>query len=113
MAGQGYQQTAKQCRVKLKKLKSDYRTIKDHNGRSGSDWKNWKQFDQIDSIHGNRLASDMRESACDSATVELGSKMDDGQQEEEMGMDLSAFSRRCRTNAHLTGPGEINRCSFF
>ncbi|XDV25761.1 hypothetical protein PO909_029621 [Leuciscus waleckii] len=48
LAAHGYHQTYKQCRDKLKKLKSDYRTIKDHNGRSGANRRTWKWFDQID-----------------------------------------------------------------
>uniref|UniRef100_A0A8C1S3F3 Myb/SANT-like DNA-binding domain-containing protein n=1 Tax=Cyprinus carpio TaxID=7962 RepID=A0A8C1S3F3_CYPCA len=48
LAAHGYHRTYKQCRDKLKKLKSDYRAIKDHNGRSGANRRTWKWFDQID-----------------------------------------------------------------
>ncbi|KAM9425935.1 uncharacterized protein KZ484_015007 [Pholidichthys leucotaenia] len=37
MASQGHIRTAKQCREKLKKLKSDYRAVKDHIARSSAD----------------------------------------------------------------------------
>ena len=64
---------------KLKKLKSDYRAIKDHNGRSGSNRKTWKWFDQMDAIYGQRPASNGRECGVDSAsTLLLESMMEDG-----------------------------------
>ncbi|XDV17970.1 hypothetical protein PO909_023758 [Leuciscus waleckii] len=47
LAAHGYHRTYKQCRDKLKKLKSDYRTIKDHNGTNR---RTWKWFDQMDAI---------------------------------------------------------------
>ncbi|XP_051512802.1 rho family-interacting cell polarization regulator 1-like isoform X2 [Myxocyprinus asiaticus] len=72
LAAHGYQQ----CREKLKKLKNDYRTIKDHNSQSGSDRRKWKWFDQMDAIYGNRPSSNGRESALESALLE--STMDDG-----------------------------------
>uniref|UniRef100_A0A3P8RN94 Myb/SANT-like DNA-binding domain-containing protein n=1 Tax=Amphiprion percula TaxID=161767 RepID=A0A3P8RN94_AMPPE len=61
--------TMKQCREKLKKLKSDYRSMKDHNGRSGSNWRCWKWFSQMDAIY--RPASNRRESGLDSITAGL------------------------------------------
>ncbi|XP_051556094.1 uncharacterized protein LOC127442256 [Myxocyprinus asiaticus] len=78
LAAHGYHRTYKQCREKLKKLKSDYRSIKDHNSRSGSNSeKKWKWFDQMDAIYGNRPAINGRESALESATPLLEPKMED------------------------------------
>ena len=57
LAAHGYQRTFQQCREKLKKLKSDYRSIKDLNNGSGSHRKSWKWFDQIDAIYGHKPAS--------------------------------------------------------
>ncbi|XP_023133615.2 zinc finger and SCAN domain-containing protein 29-like [Amphiprion ocellaris] len=69
MAGFGRNRLMKQCREKLKKLKSDYRYIKDHNGRSGSNRQRWKWFDQMDAIYGHQPASNGRESGLDSAAA--------------------------------------------
>ncbi|XP_077080711.1 zinc finger and SCAN domain-containing protein 29-like [Siphateles boraxobius] len=77
LSAHGYYRTYKQCRDKLKKLKSDYRTIKDHNGRSGANRRTWKWFDQMDAIYGRRPASNGREGALDSATSLLDNTFDD------------------------------------
>ncbi|CAM4491202.1 unnamed protein product [Leuciscus chuanchicus] len=77
LAAHGYHRTYKQCRDKLKKLKSDYRTIKDHNGRSGANRRTWKWFDQMDAIYGSRPASNGREGALDSATSLLDNTIED------------------------------------
>ena len=42
MEDHGYIRSYVQYRDKLKKLKSDYKAIKDQNGRSGSNRKSWK-----------------------------------------------------------------------
>uniref|UniRef100_A0A8C2HMM4 Myb/SANT-like DNA-binding domain-containing protein n=1 Tax=Cyprinus carpio TaxID=7962 RepID=A0A8C2HMM4_CYPCA len=63
LAAHGYLRTYKQCRDKLKELKSDYRSIKDHNSRSGSNRRSWKWFDQMDAIYGGRPTSIGREGA--------------------------------------------------
>ncbi|KAM9447000.1 uncharacterized protein Hap1MRO34_023451 isoform 1-T2 [Clarias gariepinus] len=49
-------------------MKSDYRSIKDHNSRSGSNRRSWKWFDKMDAIYGGRPTSNGREGALDSAT---------------------------------------------
>ncbi|XP_033996621.1 uncharacterized protein LOC117490946 [Trematomus bernacchii] len=67
----GYARTFQQCRDKLKKLKSEYRAVKDHNGRSGSDRRSWKWFDLMNDIYGRRPASVGREGGLDSATALL------------------------------------------
>ncbi len=78
LAAHGYRRTYKQCRDKLKKLKSDYRSIKDHNSRSGSNRRSWKWFDQMDAIYGGRPTSVGREGALDSATPMLENTIADG-----------------------------------
>ncbi|KAL2092881.1 hypothetical protein ACEWY4_012679 [Coilia grayii] len=49
----GFQHTAKQCREKIKKLRQDYKRLKDHNSKSGSDRKTNKWYDILDSILGH------------------------------------------------------------
>ena len=78
MAAHGYQRTYQQCREKLKKLKSDYRVIKDHNGRSGSSRKSWRWFNLMDSIYGHRPASNGRAASMDTATSLLEAMVEDG-----------------------------------
>lgn len=68
LAAHGYQRTFRQCREKLKKLKSDYRFI---NGRSDSYRKNWKWFIQMDAMYGHRPASHGREDGIDSTREEV------------------------------------------
>lgn len=68
MAAQGFHRSFQQCRDKLKKLKSDYRQVKDHNSRSGVNRKTWKWFDQMDGIYGHRPANQGKESGLDTAT---------------------------------------------
>ena len=77
LATHGYQRTFQQCREKLKKLKSDYRAIKDHNGRSGSNRRKWKWFNQMDAIYGHRPANNGRKGGLDSATALLQAIVDD------------------------------------
>ncbi|KAI3368219.1 hypothetical protein L3Q82_007946 [Scortum barcoo] len=48
--------TGKQCRDKLKKLKQDYRRIKNHNVRNGSNCWTSKWFDRLDAVLGHRPA---------------------------------------------------------
>ncbi|KAL3056679.1 hypothetical protein OYC64_019207 [Pagothenia borchgrevinki] len=57
----GYARTFQQCRDKLKKLKSEYRAVKEHNGWSGSDRRSWKWFDLMNDIYGSRPSSVGRE----------------------------------------------------
>ncbi|KAL2102556.1 hypothetical protein ACEWY4_001724 [Coilia grayii] len=78
MASHGsHVRTFVQCCEKLKKLKSDYRSIKDHNGRSGSNRKNWRWFELMDNIYGHRPANSGREGGLDSATSILESLTED------------------------------------
>jgi hypothetical protein len=76
MAAEGFQRTPEQCRVKNKKLRSDYRKVKDHNSRSGVQRKNWKWLDMMDAIYGHRPASLGREGGIDAATSLLESMME-------------------------------------
>ncbi|KAM9306748.1 uncharacterized protein KZ484_000138 [Pholidichthys leucotaenia] len=68
MAAQGYNRTAKQCREKLKKMKFNYRAIKDHKGRSGAIRKEWKWYDQMDVIYRHRPASNSKDFGLNTAT---------------------------------------------
>lgn len=56
LAGLGINHTAKQCREKIKKLKQDYKRIKEHNNQSGSERKKSKWYDLLDEILNRRTA---------------------------------------------------------
>ncbi|XP_065120436.2 uncharacterized protein [Paramisgurnus dabryanus] len=50
----GIHHTSKQCREKIKKLKQDYRKIKEHNNQSGSNFRSGKWFAAMDAILGHK-----------------------------------------------------------
>ena len=54
---EGYQRDWQQCRTKVKNLKREYRTVKDHNGETGKGRKTCKFFQELDSILGHRPTS--------------------------------------------------------
>ncbi|XP_034068951.1 zinc finger protein with KRAB and SCAN domains 2-like isoform X1 [Gymnodraco acuticeps] len=85
MSERGLSRTFLQCREKLKKMKSEYRQVKDNNNTSGAGRKQWKWFDLLDQIYGHRPANVGREGGLDSATALLESLQDDyiGTSEEE------------------------------
>ncbi|XP_045067915.1 zinc finger protein with KRAB and SCAN domains 2-like isoform X1 [Coregonus clupeaformis] len=59
LAALGFNRTSKQCRDKLKKLKQEYRRVKDDNNKSGSNHRGERWFAIIDSVlcHQPRLWS--------------------------------------------------------
>ncbi|XP_034074683.1 uncharacterized protein LOC117547886 [Gymnodraco acuticeps] len=59
MSERGLSRTFLQCREKLKKMKSEYRQVKDNNNTSGAGRKQW--FDLSDQIYGHRPANVGRE----------------------------------------------------
>lgn len=78
LAAHGYHRTYKQCRDKLEKLKSNYKTIKDHNSRSGSNRGLRKWFDQMDAIYAGRPTSIVRSGALDSDPLLLENTIESG-----------------------------------
>ena len=53
----GYHRDWKQCRDKIKNLKTKYKEIKDNNGETGRGRKSCKFFDEMDRILGHRPTS--------------------------------------------------------
>ena len=76
MAIAGYEKNTEQCRQKCKKLRAEYRKVKDHDNHSGVDGKMWKWFNIMDAIYGHRPASRGREGAIDTATSLLESMLE-------------------------------------
>ena len=54
MTKAGFYRTFDQCRVKVKKLRGEYRKVKDGNNKTGEDRKEWKYFEVVDDILGTR-----------------------------------------------------------
>ncbi|XP_034718799.1 uncharacterized protein LOC117938369 isoform X3 [Etheostoma cragini] len=54
LAQMGVHHTVKQCREKVKKLKQDYKKIKDHNNQIGANLKTSKWYATLDGILGHR-----------------------------------------------------------
>ena len=71
----GFEKNTEQCRQKSKKLRVEYRKVKDHNNRSGDNGKMWKWFNMMDAIYGHRLESKGTEGG-DPATSTLESKFE-------------------------------------
>ena len=57
MCKAGYNKTGEQCRCKVKKLRQEYKKIKDNNGLTGRGRGKWKFFDALDEVLGNRPAT--------------------------------------------------------
>ena len=57
MDEKGYKRDWKQCRAKIKNLKGEYRSVKDHNNGTGRGRKTCKFFSELDAILGCRPAS--------------------------------------------------------
>ena len=60
MVGAGFDRSGTQCRDKIKyvkKLKAEYRKIKDKHGKTGTGRSSWKFFDDMDKILGHKPAT--------------------------------------------------------
>lgn len=57
MEASGYQKTGEQCNTKIKKLRFEYKKIKDKKGKTGEGLKCWKYFEAMDSILGHKPAT--------------------------------------------------------
>ncbi|RXM33887.1 Trihelix transcription factor GT-2 [Acipenser ruthenus] len=71
----GYNRSLKQCQEKIKKLKQEYKKIKEHNSKSGADHKKGKYYDIVDSVLGHRPAA-LRAGAVNSATEIMEAMVD-------------------------------------
>lgn len=57
MQEEGYRRTGQQCREKIKKLKGDYRKIKDNNNETGRARRSTRIFEALDRILGHKPAT--------------------------------------------------------
>ena len=68
----GYQRDEKQCREKVKNLRSKYRKVKDDNSKSGHGKTEWKFMEELDKVPGTRPTTCPTE-LLDSMTTDKGS----------------------------------------
>ena len=78
---QGYERNWKQCRAKIKNLKTKYREIKDNNNKTGRGRKSCKFFKELDKILGHRPAS------VPSALLDTGDTLSESEAESEEEVD--------------------------
>ena len=57
LKAKGYNRDVEQIKTKIKNLRSMYRSIKDHNNKSGNDKKTGQFYEELDAILGHRPAS--------------------------------------------------------
>ena len=66
MDAAGFAKTGQQCSGKIKKLRFDYRKIKDCRGKTGRGRKEWKFFEAMDAVLGHKPAT------CPPVVIESG-----------------------------------------
>ena len=57
MGEAGYERTGVQCRDKIKKLKTEYKKVKDNNDETGRQRKVWRFYDCMNEVLGDRPAT--------------------------------------------------------
>ncbi|XP_054615742.1 uncharacterized protein LOC129171270 isoform X2 [Dunckerocampus dactyliophorus] len=119
MAAEGFHRTCGQCQMKCKKLRCEYRKIKEQNRQ-----KAWRWFDLVDAIYGRRpaiertaghmrSATSLLEAMMESVVENLDSPRDNGEQLISVGsgeMLTSTSSSPCRT-PDPEEPGPSTQCS--
>ncbi|CAL9707142.1 unnamed protein product [Knipowitschia caucasica] len=101
LANYGVYHTPKHCREKVKKLKQDYKKIKDYNNLSGAEIKTGKWYDILDSILGHHpLYSG-------TTTTAAAAHLSENSAEEFMeSIENHPLSRDCFENQVESGPGD-------
>ena len=59
MEAAGYEKTADQCNNKIRKLKLEYRKIKDSTKKTGTGRKDWRYFEEMDALLGHKPATQL------------------------------------------------------
>ena len=92
MEAAGYSKTAEQCQGKIKKLKYEYKKIKDKHSQTGEGRKDWKFLEPMDAVLGHKPATrppivvesgGVREGSEKPEVTEEGETEADGQDVEE------------------------------
>ena len=59
MEAAGYEKTADQCNKKIRKLKLEYRKIKDSTKKTVTGRKDWRYFEEMDALLGHKPATQL------------------------------------------------------
>ncbi|XP_036143148.1 uncharacterized protein LOC105839115 isoform X3 [Monomorium pharaonis] len=54
LQSKGYMVTARQCNTRVNTMKRTYKTIKDHNKKSGNDKRSWQYYDVMENFLGEK-----------------------------------------------------------
>nr|XP_057906262.1 uncharacterized protein LOC131103761 [Doryrhamphus excisus] len=119
MAAEGFHRTCGQCQMKCKKLRCEYRKIKEQNRQ-----KAWRWFDLVDAIYGRRPAIERRaghmrtttsllEAMMESVVENLDSPCDNSEQLISVGSGeiLTSPSSSPCTTPDPAEPGPSTQCS--
>ena len=102
--GAGYERTYQQCRDKIKKLKGEYKKIKDKHGKTGEDRSNW---DAMDSILGTRPAT-KPPIVIDTSNTAMATATDSQEEvEEETGEDKESETLSRSSSATSLAPSSV------
>ena len=85
MAQLGHNRDWEQCKTKIKKLKKDYKDVKDHNELTGRGRKTCRYFDELDEILGHRPISALLDSG---STQERADPTESGEEGEANGSNV-------------------------
>ena len=109
----GYERTAVQCREKIKKLRGEYKKVKDHNDETGRDRKSFVYFEKLDDILGHRPATQPEHIIDTSAEIEEKSQdqpaMLDATSDEEDNSFQEELSISSREEVHNRQPDEASQ----
>ena len=86
----GYERTVLQCREKIKKLRADYRKIRDSHNKTGTGRKKWKFFEVIDVVIGHKPAT------CPPLDVDSSAPVLDPNADQEVENASESGNVRCR-----------------
>lgn len=118
LAASGFNRSSTQCRMKLKKMKMQYKKVKDNNNQSGNGRTSWRCYDAMDAIYGHRPACQGREGSLDTATLESTVEPVDGPEEatpESASSSLeegpSTSSTPCSSPLSVPGPADTENTS--
>ena len=110
MTEAGYDQSGVQCRDKIKKLKGEYKKIKDSNNETGRNRKTWKFYDPMNEILGNKPATRpavVIDSSLEQEVVRDNVEGDEGRSEdvvdEEHETEVEKGVEKCDTEKEMHG----------
>lgn len=104
-----YDKSGEQCNAKMKKLRLEYRKIKNKHGKIGEGRKNWKYFEAMDDILGHKPVTeppvvDTSDAAVDVEETSEDQPKNESEQREEKNRETWSFKKPCTTHfSRLSG----------